>query len=72
MDAARELYEKLGAPRGQLTVTWGLDPLGNRFLQVWIQSGFPVRGIPSSFRGYKVEYSTAPQTKAFRGFALGI
>jgi hypothetical protein len=62
--AAEHLFSVIDAPRGAVNVSAWPDNNSNYVLKVWVNPGAGVRGIPSSFEGFKVLIESKPKITA--------
>jgi hypothetical protein len=64
MEAAKELFRKLGAPKGTLNVVPLPDPKCGYKLSVWLADGYFRNDIPSTYKGYPVTVERRPRIVA--------
>lgn len=60
MNAAGQLFDYLGSPRGQVVVYLADSTKDRKELVVWKRHDFDRRNIPSSFKGYRVIVEDMP------------
>lgn len=60
MNAAKQLFDYLGNPRGQLVIYMSGSAESEKQLIVWARHGYDRRNIPPSFEGHKVVVRDMP------------
>ena len=72
MNAAAQLFDYLGSPRGQLVI-YLADSTGKRKeIVVWKRHDYDRRNIPSSFKGYRVIVQDMPHLTGQTAASAGI
>lgn len=64
MNAAEQLYDYLGKPRGQVVIFLNNKTPSEKELIVWVKQGYDCRKIPVQFCEYKVSIQEMPQAIA--------
>lgn len=64
MDAARQLFDFLGSPKGQVVIYLSDSTEGQKEIVIWVRHGYDRRKIPSYFMDHRVVVEDMPRLNA--------